>query len=84
MGILRGVTALDIMAKIWRGVKRDDVAEAARPLYLVSASITFALNELLKTKSKLGRQIALKRLDEDLKYFKMNLALLRREVERGR
>lgn len=70
------------MAKMKR-VKKDEVMEATRPLYLISASITFALNEMLKTKSPLGRQMLLKRLDNDAKYFKINLALLRREVERG-
>lgn len=71
------------MAKMKR-VKKDEVMEATRPLYLISASITFALNEMLKSPSKKLRQEQLKRLDEDLKYFKINLTLLRREVERGR
>jgi len=65
-----------------KGSKRDPLAEAARPVYLITASINYALNELLRAKSKPARTEALKRLEDETKYLKINVTMLRKEAER--
>lgn len=70
------------MAK--KTLKRDVVAEAVRPVYLIASSIQYVLGEMLKTKSMPSREEFLKRLDEEATYLKINIKLLRREVERAR
>lgn len=62
-------------------VRRDSLAEAVRPVYLIASSIQYALGSLLKTESQDQRQELLARLDEDATYLKLNLKLLRRQVE---
>lgn len=61
--------------------RQDLVAEAVRPVYLIATSIQYALGSLLKSKSVHERQELLKRLDNEATYLKLNLKLLRREVE---
>jgi uncharacterized protein YbjQ (UPF0145 family) len=59
------------------------VAEAARPVYLIAASVQHALTELLKAKNRAAREDALRRLEHEARYLKINVAMLRKEVERG-
>lgn len=62
-------------------VRRDSLAEAARPVYLIAASVQYALNELLKAKTKHGREEQLLRIEQEAKYLGLNVKMLRREVE---
>lgn len=64
--------------------KRDAVAEAVRPVYLIASSIQYVLGEMLKAKSASSREEFLKRLDEEATYLKINIKLLRKEVERAK
>lgn len=60
-----------------------ELTEAIRPVYLISASINYALRELLNTstKNKTERKKLLSRLDEEAKNLKINLAMLRKVAE---